>query len=903
MKTSRAIICALFILAPQVALAHATPIELSPRSGAQLSQHPEIVSITFSEHLETGSSRIRVTDEQGIRADSEAAIVAPDGRTLEVPVRAPEGLYTVSWSVVSKDDGHFTRGSYAFAVGSSTVSATANEEVVQIATTKEAGLMFVEFLGNSLLWGVFALFLLARGDERLRRPFMWIAGVAAVCAAAGSFGQIVLKTHELADLHESGFLEALKLYLHTTAGTSTLIRGIALTLGGVIAAMFGFRDRRRTAMVLMPALIAFAYFRAIVSHATANPFHPTLSIAVNFIHVIEKDLWLGVLIVMCTLFVARSAVIRDHAYGAMNLLSANLAVLSASAGFIVWLHLRRFENLSSTAWGNAAAPLFAAALALIVIHIVVIGMLRLRPRLAERFFPALLGAEAVAAALVVFFTSIVIITSPPSTAPDPIVHAADSNGVRVELSRAPYEDGKALLTVSGSDHSPTVFIGDRDGGLLVPLTQRFRGGYVFPSGLIQKQETVSVIVPQEQSYNADVTFAVGPADFSRIPGHGRTMDFFTICIIVITLGGVGLSVLLTRYGAPLQGAMLPDRRSAVSILFGALVAYVLITTLCLGAARVFANRFESRCVYDGNMWHMMQPTKAGIPVAEGSQEGCMWGMGSFTYFFADEREYEYLSTLGDAQVSMISAPEKLVSGTATDLTFTLKNADGSPATLLVDMERYLHVVIVSEDQREFAHIHPDDFELLTQDAIDTSTFTVRHTFPKAGTYLVVADYAHGTQLASQWFKVEVGGSDPQSATIRTYPSPGVFSGYSVTMDHSGAYAGEVTTLKFNVTKGGKPVTDMKPYLSAVSHVSVVKNDLSAFVHTHGEVHLPGAPYPPVVVRNGKIIHSMSAMTPPASFGPSFEAHVLFPSEGRYTVWAQIYVGGSVIPTSFTVDVE
>jgi hypothetical protein len=42
---------------------------------------------------------------------------------------------------------------------------------------------------------------------------------------------------------------------------------------------------------------------------------------------------------------------------------------------------------------------------------------------------------------------------------------------------------------------------------------------------------------------------------------------------------------------------------------------------------------------------------------------------------------------------------------------------------------------------------------------------------------------------------------------------------------------------------------------------------------------------------------------PPEFGPNIEAHLIFPTAGLYTVWAQFNVDGKVIPTSFTVKVE
>ncbi len=887
---------------PLAVSAHASPVEMQPHSGAQLESAPTVIQIRFSERLESGSSRIKVTNEAGERVEEGMAQVSADGYSLTVPLKALEGIYAITWSVVSKDDGHFTRGSYAFSVGSRVAPTSLNEEVVMIASTSEAGLTFVEFLGNSILWGVFALYLLWP-DSRLRKYFFVLALFGAVFAFLGACGQLLLKSHQLAGLHGVGIWEALHLYTHTVAGHSTIVRGIALTLGGVLAALFAFRSRRTTLVILGVPLIVFAYFRALISHATANPFHTEFSIAVNFVHVIEKDLWLGVLLVLCVLFASRQreALVPELLPRTFALLSANLALLSASAGYIVWLHLKSFSNIVGSAWGQAFLPLLVCAAVLIALHSYHVFGLWRRPRSVKKYLAATLGAATAAAAFVVFFSSVVIITSPP---PHDAVRAfsVTDQGTRIALERSIYEDGMTLLTIEGTHTFPTVVIGAREGGLQPALVQRFVGGYVFPSALIGTEtKLVTVIVPRADAYDAQASFELSSESFAKPVGHGRTFDLFTTCMILLSLTGVGYAALL-RFAGPRFGDI-ELRHAGTRAVVGFVCVSVVMLTVAAGVSALFKNEFALACVSDGNMWHMMQPTYAGVPVSAEAREGCMWGMGQYFYQFSDAREYYYLNSFTAAQVALATHPKVIRAQIPTELTFTLTDSDGSPATLLVDMEKYLHAVIVSEDESVFAHIHPDDVRPLTQEDIDASTFTVNYTFPKAGTYLVSVDFAHGTQLESKQFTVQVEGGGRMDKTPRTYSSPGVFEGYTVTMDSSGAGAGEVTTLSFSVAKNGTPVTDMQPYLSAVSHISVVKNDLSAFIHTHGEYHPPGTPYPPIAIKNGKIIHSMATMVAPATFGPNFEAHVLFPTSGRYTVWAQINVGGTVIPTSFTLDVE
>jgi len=297
----------------------------------------------------------------------------------------------------------------------------------------------------------------------------------------------------------------------------------------------------------------------------------------------------------------------------------------------------------------------------------------------------------------------------------------------------------------------------------------------------------------------------------------------------------------------------------------------------------------------------MLPMKAGVPVSETPREGCMWGMGNVPYMFPDAREYAYVRSFAPAQVQLSFASQRLFAGVPQEFTVSIKNADGSPANLFVDMEKLVHVVIVSADQTVFAHIHPDDARTLAQEEVDSSTFRFSHTFPKGGEYLVSVDYANGVTLENHQQKVVVQGP-AQSEDQVLYASPARMAGYDIVLSYPQPFAGMVSTFKYEIRKEGS-FAALEPYLSAAMHIAVVKNDLSAFVHTHGEFHPPGSVVPPVIVRDGKIIHSIVAMYTPSTFSGPLDAHVIFPEPGLYTIWGQFKSAGTVYAVPFTVRVE
>jgi putative copper export protein/methionine-rich copper-binding protein CopC len=106
--------------------AHALLRESDPAAGSSLDRAPRRVVLTFTERPERGLSSISVLDTGGQRVErGESAPV--EGAPLQLAVGLgdlADGTYTVSWRVVSMDDGHVTAGSFAFGIGVPAPGAT-----------------------------------------------------------------------------------------------------------------------------------------------------------------------------------------------------------------------------------------------------------------------------------------------------------------------------------------------------------------------------------------------------------------------------------------------------------------------------------------------------------------------------------------------------------------------------------------------------------------------------------------------------------------------------------------------------------------------------------------------------------------------------------------------------------
>jgi methionine-rich copper-binding protein CopC len=102
---------------------HANPVLYKPSSNSifQLDQLlPTNITILYSERPEPKVSYIHVLNTINERVDNnDFKIVAQDERRATVTLDSSKlmnGTYTVSWLVLSKDDGHITKGSYVFTI-------------------------------------------------------------------------------------------------------------------------------------------------------------------------------------------------------------------------------------------------------------------------------------------------------------------------------------------------------------------------------------------------------------------------------------------------------------------------------------------------------------------------------------------------------------------------------------------------------------------------------------------------------------------------------------------------------------------------------------------------------------------------------------------------------------------
>jgi hypothetical protein len=246
-----------------------------------------------------------------------------------------------------------------------------------------------------------------------------------------------------------------------------------------------------------------------------------------------------------------------------------------------------------------------------------------------------------------------------------------------------------------------------------------------------------------------------------------------------------------------------------------------------------------------------------------------------THHHASAQASAGLSLSADGDVlTQVGAPEAV--GEPGTLSLQILDATGEPLLAYrASHEKELHLIVVRSDGGYFRHVHPD---------LDTATGTwsTPWRWDAAGTYRVYADFVpdveHGPEHVTLTSAVDVAGqfSPARAAGQRTTDR---VDGFVVSIEGS-LVAGSMQDLTVEVTRGGKPVTDLQPYLGSFGHLVALRAGDLAYMHVHAQGQAPQAGE-----RSGPRI--------------AFAAEA--PIAGRYLLYLDFQVDGRVRTASLALD--
>ena len=186
-------------------------------------------------------------------------------------------------------------------------------------------------------------------------------------------------------------------------------------------------------------------------------------------------------------------------------------------------------------------------------------------------------------------------------------------------------------------------------------------------------------------------------------------------------------------------------------------------------------------------------------------------------------------------------------------------------------EKKLHLMIVRDGLDRFAHIHPE----INAAGNITATFS----FPTPGKYRLYADHKPtGKDPVTAIAEVNVAGTPPPKPELVPNVPGRVMEELTAHIAVDKAKAGEMTRVSFALfDAAGKPITDLQPYLGAMSHLVVLSADGKQYVHSNP--------------MEGK------------SAGATVAFAVHFPRAGIYKGWGQFRRSDVVHDVAFVVKVE
>jgi len=200
-------------------------------------------------------------------------------------------------------------------------------------------------------------------------------------------------------------------------------------------------------------------------------------------------------------------------------------------------------------------------------------------------------------------------------------------------------------------------------------------------------------------------------------------------------------------------------------------------------------------------------------------------------------------------------------GEAGTLSFRIVDAEDETVTDFdTEHERRMHLIVARSDLSGFQHLHPEQ--------LPNGSWVTDLAVGDAGDYRVYADFAVADESLTLASDVFVPGEFEARPLPAERPLADAGDGYEVE-----SAEGDDGALRFEISRDGKPVREVQPYLGADGHLVVLRQGDGAFLHAH-----------PVGEAGGS--------------GP-VEFVVEYPSAGAYRLYLQFKHDGKVRTAEFT----
>ncbi|MFC3747088.1 copper resistance CopC/CopD family protein [Paenibacillus sp. GCM10012306] len=404
---------------PTQAHAHAIAELKVPEPNTQMNESPPRVEIHFNEQIEMGMGGVQVLDSLSKSVTEEKSSTSVDRRIISLALpKLDEGIYTVSYSVVSAD-GHPVSGSYIFVVGNppnakdasvfdqhEQIDHSSNGTSTEISANKlllytSRGLYYAFLMMSTGLMFWYGL-LRNNTEAQERLLYKWGLWVVRVFVIASIF-YVFIHARDL--MQDQPSTEWSKLFTTTEIGISWLIL-IVLVFVGILVLKSG------TAVKMIWAT-ALLILEGLNGHAAV--YEPKwYSLLLDVVHLGGAAIWAGGLSFLLLLWLKDRKEAGRFAVAFSQAAWISIILLTLTGTLSVLLFLPSLSYLFYTSWG----VLLLIKTSLVLMVIVIGALLRLRVRRGDLLSGNLLKLDGSLMAAILIVVGIFTYISPlPANTP------------------------------------------------------------------------------------------------------------------------------------------------------------------------------------------------------------------------------------------------------------------------------------------------------------------------------------------------------------------------------------------------------------------------------------------------------------------------------------------------------
>ena len=281
------------------------------------------------------------------------------------------------------------------------------------------------------------------------------------------------------------------------------------------------------------------------------------------------------------------------------------------------------------------------------------------------------------------------------------------------------------------------------------------------------------------------------------------------------------------------------------------------------------------------------------------------GVGGF-YFLNSQRENNAKDTSKlvvqshrSYQIEVVSQPSSIEPKKPAAFRYKIKNDRGEVLkNYEIVHEKIMHFIAIRKDLAYFLHLHPDFNKA-------TGEFSIEITPPEDGPYRLFPDFTPGDGNPQKlpvtvYHDIDVGNSTnyyaqsvvPDSEQTKPYGDYKVATVFPKDAENQ-----QEITYTLNITKDGKPVTNLENYLGALGHSVVLKEGTLDFIHTHA---LEAKDSSSKQEHGTQPQHGSAGDT---GRGPRISFAATFPEAGVYKIFTQFQHEGKVQTPDYAVKIN